>query len=87
MTSAVVAGGGPERPFVLVGRQYLADPSRSVGDVHPVYPYAHVPYGYDGDATEAILRQLERSAPGVLTATGRLVVVAGLGGPGRACAT
>ncbi|MFB7511007.1 phytoene desaturase family protein, partial [Streptomyces broussonetiae] len=61
----VVAGRMPERPFVLVGQQYLADPSRSVGDIHPVYTYAHVPYGYDADATEAIFRQLERFAPGV----------------------
>ncbi|WP_342452747.1 NAD(P)/FAD-dependent oxidoreductase [Streptomyces roseochromogenus] len=61
----IVAGRMPERPFVLVGQQYLADPSRSVGDVHPVYTYAHVPHGYDGDATEAVLRQLERFAPGV----------------------
>ncbi|WP_406064325.1 NAD(P)/FAD-dependent oxidoreductase [Streptomyces sp. NBC_01077] len=61
----VTQGRMPARPFVLVGQQYLADPSRSVGDVHPVYTYAHVPYGYDGDATEAILRQLERFAPGV----------------------
>ncbi|MFI2205392.1 phytoene desaturase family protein [Streptomyces sp. NPDC020192] len=61
----VVAGHMPERPFVLVGRQYLADPSRSAGDIHPVYTYAHVPYGYDADATEAILGQVERFAPGV----------------------
>ncbi|MFD8778801.1 phytoene desaturase family protein [Streptomyces sp. NPDC059916] len=61
----VAAGRMPERPFVLVGQQYLADPSRSVGDVHPVWAYAHVPYGYDADATEAILRQFERFAPGV----------------------
>ncbi|MGW6159682.1 phytoene desaturase family protein, partial [Streptomyces sp. NPDC055144] len=61
----VVAGRMPERPFVLVGQQYLADPSRSVGDVHPVWAYAHVPYGYDADATEGILRQIERFAPGV----------------------
>ena len=54
----------PERPFVLVGQQYLADPSRSDGDVHPVWAYAHVPSGYDGDATEAILDQIERFAPG-----------------------
>ena len=54
----------PENPFVLVGQQYVADPSRSVGDVHPVYAYAHVPNGYTGDATEAILRQFERFAPG-----------------------
>ncbi|MER7538401.1 NAD(P)/FAD-dependent oxidoreductase [Streptomyces sp. NPDC097704] len=61
----VTEGRMPERPFVLVGQQYLADPSRSAGDVHPVWTYAHVPHGYDGDATEAILRQLERFAPGV----------------------
>ncbi|MGV9340052.1 phytoene desaturase family protein [Streptomyces sp. NPDC003688] len=60
----VSAGRMPERPFVLVGQQYLADPGRSVGDVHPVWTYAHVPYGYDGDATGAILAQLERFAPG-----------------------
>lgn len=61
----VHVGRMPERPFVLVGQQYLADPSRSSGDVHPVWAYAHVPHGYTGDATEAILRQLERFAPGV----------------------
>jgi phytoene dehydrogenase-like protein len=54
----------PERPFVLAGQQYLADPSRSVGNVHPFYAYAHVPHGYDGDATEAITAQVERFAPG-----------------------
>ncbi|MFE6855778.1 phytoene desaturase family protein [Streptomyces sp. NPDC057674] len=61
----VTEGRMPRRPFVLVGQQYLADPSRSVGDVHPVWTYAHVPYGYEGDATESVLRQLERFAPGV----------------------
>lgn len=58
------AGELPERPFVLVGQQYLADPQRSVGDVHPLWTYAHVPHGYPGDATEAIIRQIERFAPG-----------------------
>jgi phytoene dehydrogenase-like protein len=57
-------GRMPERPFVLVGQQYLADPSRSVGDRHPVWSYAHVPHGYDGDATEAILARFEHFAPG-----------------------
>jgi phytoene dehydrogenase-like protein len=57
-------GRMPERPFVLVGQQYLADPGRSEGDVHPVWTYAHVPNGYEGDASEAILAQLERFAPG-----------------------
>jgi len=58
------AGRMPERPFVLVGQQYLADPQRSVGNVHPVWTYAHVPNGYSGDATAAIVNQIERFAPG-----------------------
>jgi phytoene dehydrogenase-like protein len=57
-------GRMPERPFVLVGQQYLADPQRSRGNLHPVWTYAHVPSGYGGDATEAILGQIERFAPG-----------------------
>ncbi len=56
-------GRMPARPFVLLGQQYLADPSRSAGNVHPVWAYAHVPHGYTGDATEAILNQIERFAP------------------------
>jgi phytoene dehydrogenase-like protein len=55
----------PERPFVLVGQQYLADPGRSQGELHPVWAYAHVPRGFDGDATEVVLDQLERFAPGL----------------------
>lgn len=58
------AGRMPERPFVLIGQQYLADPQRSVGNTHPVWSYAHVPNGYTGDATEAIIAQIERFAPG-----------------------
>lgn len=58
------AGRMPDRPFVLVCQQYLADPGRSAGDVHPVWTYAHVPTGYTGDATEAIIAQVERFAPG-----------------------
>ena len=60
----VCAGRMPQRPFMLVGQQYLADPSRSAGSTHPVWAYAHVPTGYAGDATEAMLGQLERFAPG-----------------------
>jgi phytoene dehydrogenase-like protein len=57
-------GRMPERPFILVGQQYLADPSRSKGNLHPVWSYAHVPNGYDGDATEAVISHIERFAPG-----------------------
>jgi phytoene dehydrogenase-like protein len=60
----VYRGRMPERPFVLVAQQYLADPQRSAGNVHPVWAYAHVPHGYSGDATEAVLAQIERFAPG-----------------------
>jgi len=52
------------RPFVLVGQQYLADPSRSAGNINPIWAYAHVPFGYTGDATAAVVDQIERFAPG-----------------------
>ena len=54
----------PSRPFVLLAQQYLADPTRSAGDLHPVWSYAHVPSGYTGDATQAVIEQIERFAPG-----------------------
>jgi phytoene dehydrogenase-like protein len=57
-------GRMPDRPFVLVCQQYLADPTRSNGDMHPLYAYAHVPAGFAGDATAAIEAQIERFAPG-----------------------
>ncbi|MGI8752402.1 MAG: phytoene desaturase family protein [Acidimicrobiales bacterium] len=58
-------GRMPDRPFALVGQQYLADPTRSAGDLHPVWAYGHVPNGYTDDATAAILDQMERFAPGL----------------------
>jgi phytoene dehydrogenase-like protein len=61
----IARGRLPERPFVLVGQQYLADTSRSHGDVHPVWAYAHVPVGFSGDATDIVLGHLERFAPGL----------------------
>ncbi|HUP99328.1 MAG TPA: NAD(P)/FAD-dependent oxidoreductase [Aeromicrobium sp.] len=54
----------PDRPFMLVGQQYLADPSRSAGGVNPLWSYAHVPHAYPGDAREAVIGQIERFAPG-----------------------
>jgi phytoene dehydrogenase-like protein len=54
----------PERPFVLLGQQFVADPGRSNGNVHPIYSYAHVPAEWTGDATELIIAQIERFAPG-----------------------
>jgi phytoene dehydrogenase-like protein len=60
----VSQGRMPQRPFILASQQYLADPARSHQDIHPVSAYAHVPHGYPGDATEAMLAQFERFAPG-----------------------
>lgn len=57
-------GRMPSRPFVLVGQQYVADPSRRTRGRVPVYAYAHVPHGYTGDATDALVQQIERFAPG-----------------------
>jgi phytoene dehydrogenase-like protein len=58
------SGRMPKRPFIIVAQQALMDPSRAVGDLVPIYAYAHVPHGYSGDATDAVLQQIERFAPG-----------------------
>lgn len=62
--SAVHRGRMPERPFVLLGQQHLADPGRSSGSAVPIDAYAHVPAGFDGDALPALVAQIERFAPG-----------------------
>lgn len=61
---AISRGRMPERPFLLTGQQYLADPTRSRGDLHPFYCYAHVPAGYTGNATALIVDRIEQFAPG-----------------------
>ena len=60
----VLGGRMPDRPFVLVCQQSVADPTRAKDGVQPVYSYAHVPNGWTGDATPLIEAQLERFAPG-----------------------
>jgi phytoene dehydrogenase-like protein len=62
---AINRGQMPDSPFVLVCQQSLADPSRAKDGVHPVWAYAHVPHGYTGDVSEALLGQIERFAPGL----------------------
>jgi phytoene dehydrogenase-like protein len=57
-------GQMPDRPYILAGQQYVADPSRSRAGVNPFYTYAHVPAGWTGDATSLIEDQVERFAPG-----------------------
>jgi len=62
--SEVWRGRAPRRPYVLLAQQHVADPTRSVGDVHPVWLYGHVPNGWRGDECEPLLAQVERFAPG-----------------------
>jgi len=61
---AVARGRVHERPFVLVSQPSRFDNTRAPEGREVVWAYCHVPNGWDGDATERILGQLERFAPG-----------------------
>ena len=61
---AVAHGTAAIEPFVLVGQQYLADSTRSASGINPIWAYAHVPHAFAGDATDKIIQQIERFAPG-----------------------
>jgi phytoene dehydrogenase-like protein len=62
--AAVAAGGVPERPFVLLTQTSLFDSTRAPHGMHTVWAYCHVPNGSTVDASEPILGQIERFAPG-----------------------
>lgn len=61
---AVWEGGHPDRPFLLVAQQSVADPARAPAGKHTLWVYTHVPNGSTVDVTDAVERQLERFAPG-----------------------
>ena len=61
---AVGRGQVHDRPFVLLSQPSAFDPSRAPDGQHVVWAYCHVPNGWDGDATDRILGQVERFAPG-----------------------
>ncbi|MDT0158263.1 NAD(P)/FAD-dependent oxidoreductase [Microbacterium sp. ARD32] len=57
-------GRHPERPYVLVSQPSLFDASRAPAGMHALWTYTHVPAGSSLDRQEAIVRQIERFAPG-----------------------
>lgn len=57
----------PDKPFVMVCQQQVADPTRAKSG-HILWTYAHVPHGYEetqpGEVANLIETQIERFAPG-----------------------
>jgi phytoene dehydrogenase-like protein len=68
-TTAAMRAGLPERPFMLVGQQSLADPTRAPAGKHTAWGYTHGPHTVDWAAerdrhVERMEAQVERFAPG-----------------------
>ncbi|MEO7015291.1 MAG: NAD(P)/FAD-dependent oxidoreductase [Leifsonia sp.] len=61
---AVASGRYGEDPYVLVSQPSLFDQSRAPAGRHVLWAYTHVPRGSTVDQEEAIIRQIERFAPG-----------------------
>jgi len=60
----VADGRVPDRPFVLLTQTSLFDPTRAPAGRHTIWAYCHVPNGSTVDATDRIVGQVERFAPG-----------------------
>ncbi|MCP2636594.1 NAD(P)/FAD-dependent oxidoreductase [Microbacterium sp. HD4P20] len=54
----------PDRPYVLVSQPSLFDRGRAPAGNHVLWTYTHVPAGSAVDRSEAVIRQIERFAPG-----------------------
>ncbi|WP_313480037.1 NAD(P)/FAD-dependent oxidoreductase [Microbacterium sp.] len=54
----------PEHPYVLVSQPTLFDPGRAPAGQHTLWAYTHVPAGSTADRQDAVIRQIERFAPG-----------------------
>ncbi|MDT3398288.1 NAD(P)/FAD-dependent oxidoreductase [Streptomyces sp. B1866] len=61
---AAVHGRDPSVPFLITSQPTLLDSTRAPEGKHVFWAYGHVPRGWQGDATEAVERQIERFAPG-----------------------
>jgi len=69
LQAAAVSVGLPQRPFMLLGQQSLADPTRAPAGKHTAWAYTHGPQGLDWEAqgerqVERMEAQVERFAPG-----------------------
>ncbi|MEA2299552.1 MAG: hypothetical protein QOE44_87 [Solirubrobacteraceae bacterium] len=69
LASTTVTGGLPDRPFLLLGQQSVADPSRAPAGKHTAWAYTHGPHTVDWEAererhVDRIEAQVERFAPG-----------------------
>ncbi|NNC75178.1 MAG: NAD(P)/FAD-dependent oxidoreductase [Acidimicrobiia bacterium] len=60
----VMAGGHPERPFVLLAQPSHWDTTRAPDGKHTVWAYCHVPNGSNVDMTDRIETHIEEYAPG-----------------------
>jgi len=66
---APIAGGLPERPFMLLGQQSLADPTRAPAGKHTAWAYTHGPHDADWEGerdahVERMEARIETFAPG-----------------------
>ena len=70
-TGEARAGGLPERPYLVIGQQSLADPTRAPAGKHTLYCYTHVPSQVEGGWAAAregfadrVEARIEELAPG-----------------------
>ncbi|WP_314506118.1 NAD(P)/FAD-dependent oxidoreductase [uncultured Microbacterium sp.] len=54
----------PDRPYVLVAQPSTFDAGRAPDGRHTLWTYTHVPAGSPADRRDAVIRQIERFAPG-----------------------
>ena len=69
LASTAIGAGLHERPFMLLGQQSIADPSRAPAGKHTAWAYTHGPHWIDWEAqrdrhVERMEAQVERFAPG-----------------------
>lgn len=62
--NAVTRGIHPDAPYVLVSQPSRFDATRAPEGRHTLWTYTHVPRGSSVDRTDAVIRQIERFAPG-----------------------